>query len=155
MKHSPFHVATGFVFVGAVLLLTVLWVKDALPATGDGKWLRHFGGYFGFRSKLPAGKLNAGQKLYFWFVLFVVFGLVATGAVIIRPSLSPGALSVAYTLHDVFAILAICGILAHIYLAVIANPVSLRGIIDGGVPASWAQEHHPDWVARRQEQAHD
>jgi formate dehydrogenase gamma subunit len=141
------HTITGFVFGGATAVLLALWMREARPAPGDRDWLRHLGGYLGFRGPLPAGKLNAGQKLYFWFVLAAGLGLGVTGILMTWPGLLPSGLAFAYTLHDLLAILVLCGVTAHFYLAVVVNPGALRGVIEGTVGATWAREHHPRWGA--------
>jgi formate dehydrogenase subunit gamma len=128
------------------VFIILLWRRDARLATWDREWFRRVGGYLGFQGKVPAGKLNAGQKSYFWFVASAGTGLVLTGMLMFWPDMLPGWLSVAYTLHDLLAILFFCGVIVHFYLAVVANPGSLQGIIDGTVSASWAREHHPLWL---------
>jgi formate dehydrogenase subunit gamma len=89
-------------------------------------WLRHAGGYLGFRGRLPAGKLNAGQKLYFWFVMAAGFGLTASGILMYWQAPLPFWLPLAFTLHDLLAILVLCGVTAHFYLAVV-EPWSATG----------------------------
>jgi len=59
----------------------------------------------------------------------------------------PAAGAWACTLHDLLAILVLCGVAAHFYLAVVVNPGALRGVIEGTVGRSWAREHHPRWEA--------
>ncbi|MBN2371592.1 MAG: hypothetical protein JXO72_14010, partial [Vicinamibacteria bacterium] len=76
------------------------------------------------------------------------FGLTATGILMNWDCIAPTWLSFAYTLHDVLAVLVLCGVTAHFYLAVIVNPGALRGIIDGTVGASWIREHHSRWEAK-------
>jgi formate dehydrogenase gamma subunit len=142
-----FHALTGFVFAASVLAIVAFWLREARPEPGDRDWLRHVGGYLGFRGHLPAGRLNAGQKLYFWFVAAAGLALTLTGLLMYWPGLLPSALSFAYTLHDLLAVLALCGVAAHFYLAVVVNPGALRGILEGTVGASWAREHHPGWKA--------
>jgi hypothetical protein len=60
-RRAPLHAVTGFVFAAVGPGLVALWVREARPA-GDRDWLRHLGGYLGFRGHLPAGKLNAGAE---------------------------------------------------------------------------------------------
>jgi len=127
----------------------VLWAREARPAPWDREWLRHLGGYLGFGGELPAGKLNAGQKLYFWFALAAALGLTATGILMTWPGGLRAGLPLAYTLHDLLAIAVLCGVTAHFYLAVVANPGALRGVIEGTVGRSWARDHHSRWAAGR------
>jgi cytochrome b subunit of formate dehydrogenase len=74
-------------------------------------------------------------------------GLAVTGLLMTRDGLSPAWLPFVYTLHDLLGILFLCGVAAHAYLAVVANPGALRGILDGCVGKTWAKEHHSRWEA--------
>lgn len=141
------HLWAGRVFTVGLLLVFALWVRHARLRPGDLQWLRHLGGYLGFKGKLPAGKFNAGQKLYFWFSLLCGLGLAATGILMSFRGALPSWMPLVYTLHDGLAILLICAVLAHFYLAIVACPGSLRAILEGKVSRCWAQEHHPDWRA--------
>lgn len=140
------HTVAGVVFAIALVAIIALWLRDARLSPEDRLWFRHLGGYLGYSGRLPAGKLNAGQKLYFWLVALTGLGLVATGIVMAWGKPSAAWSPFVYTLHDVLALLMILGVLAHFYLAVVANPGALRGVIDGEVPADWARKHHPDWI---------
>ena len=139
------HTIAGWVFAAAVVLLAALWVREARPAPWDREWIRHAGGYLGFRGALPAGKLNAGQKLFFWLVAAAGLGLTATGLLMTWGGLASAWLPFVYTLHDLLAVAILCGVAAHVYLAVVANPGSLRGILEGKVGKTWAREHHSRW----------
>lgn len=140
------HTGAGVVFIIAVVVIIGLWLRDARFAPGDRIWFRHLGGYLGYSGPLPAGKLNAGQKLYFWFVGLAGVGLALTGVLMAWGNLSAAWAPLVYTLHDVLGVLMILGVLAHFYLAVVANPGALRGVVEGEVTADWAREHHPDWT---------
>jgi formate dehydrogenase gamma subunit len=146
------HAIAGFVFTLAVVFLVTLWARDARPAPYDREWLRHLGGYLGFRGELPAGRLNAGQKLYFWFAAAAGVVLVGTGALMTWPGVLRAWLPFAYTLHDLLAILMLVGVAVHFYLAVVANPGALRGVIEGTVNAAWARDHHSRWEAASKEE---
>lgn len=139
------HAAFGVVFtIGSVALLAA-WIKVALPSHHDKLWLTRLGGYFGYRGKLTAGKFNAGQKLFFWFAALCGLGLAATGIMMMLRNNFPALMPVVYTLHDFLAVLLLSGWLAHIYLAIIANPGTLRAIFEGKVSRAWAEHHHPQW----------
>jgi cytochrome b subunit of formate dehydrogenase len=43
---------------------------------------------------------------------------------------------------------------AHIYLGSLANPGTLRIMIYGTVPYSWAKKRHPKWIAEVEGHAH-
>ncbi|RPH94757.1 hypothetical protein EHM69_06480 [candidate division KSB1 bacterium] len=145
------HTWVGLAFGAGLLGLIILWFQNMLFTKGDAKWLRALGGYFGWHRTLPAGKFNAGQKLFFW--MFSVFGLalIVTGAAMAVLRISPQTnLALLYTVHDIAGVFFMVLIITHFYLGVILNPHSLRSIFGGKVSRQWVDEHHPD-ALRQQE----
>ncbi|MFZ2088016.1 MAG: multiheme c-type cytochrome, partial [Desulfobaccales bacterium] len=64
------HWVTGLIFIGASVVSAILWAKDARFAPYDKEWLKKQGGYFGGQEvEVPAGRLNAGQKIFLWLSL--------------------------------------------------------------------------------------
>ncbi|MCX5758773.1 MAG: hypothetical protein NTU83_09775 [Candidatus Hydrogenedentes bacterium] len=47
--------------------------------------------------------------------------------------------------HDAAALFMILALMAHVYLATIVNPHSLRSLFGGRVSLAWAKEHHSLW----------
>jgi formate dehydrogenase gamma subunit len=138
------HTWIGLVFAAGWIAMFLLWFRDMLFAKGDKTWLRALGGYWGHRSGYYAGKFNAGQKIFFWILAVCGVILIATGAGLAALRDDPRAnLALLYTLHDLAAVLALVLLLAHVYLAVVINPHSLRSIFGGRVSRRWIEEHHP------------
>jgi formate dehydrogenase subunit gamma len=73
------HDYAGFVFTPFFVILLAQWFREALPRKYDWDWLLHMGGYLGYKGKLEAGKFDAGQKLWYWILLFSGGVLVITG----------------------------------------------------------------------------
>ena len=141
-----FHVVAGFVFIATMLSGIVLWFRDALFATYDQIWVRKLGGYLGYRGEVPAGRFNAGQKMFYWYTTF--FGLVmsVSGLVLVfRRSFSLAAICVTSTVHSTSGFFLIAGVVAHAYLGTVANPGTWRVLVDGTVTRNWARHHHPNW----------
>ena len=94
----------------------------------------------------PAGKYNAGQKMFFWFqgLLAVVF--VVSGVPLWFPESFGAGLLQWMRLAHYFATLG-GGLLliVHVYLGTIAYPGTARAMIDGTVTERWARHHHPGW----------
>ena len=62
------HICSALVFAIPGLLMFLVWFKDMLPQLHDIAWIFILGGYLSKKKKpVPAGKFNAGQKMYFWF----------------------------------------------------------------------------------------
>jgi cytochrome b subunit of formate dehydrogenase len=64
----------------------------------------------------------------------------------LKPGGDDGVVTLAYTIHDIAAVLMIALIVCHLYLASIANPGTLISIFAGKVYRTWAKFHHPNWV---------
>jgi formate dehydrogenase gamma subunit len=143
------HAVAGFVFSGGLLFLILNWVREAGFRGYDRQWIGHLGGYFGAKGVLPAGKFNAGQKIFFWLVAAGGLGLAASGAAIyFSPRFLGPYGGLIFTLHDLLAIALMAGLLAHVYLALVINPGALRAILEGSVSKSWAGRYHPVWMER-------
>jgi len=148
------HTWVGLAFGAGWVGLVLVWFRDMLLAKSDARWLRALGGYFGRHGILPAGKFNAGQKIFFWMLSVCGLALIVTGtamAVLLRTSLG-SSLALLYTVHDIAGVLFMVLIITHFYLGAILNPHSLRSIFGGKVSRQWVGEHHPD-ALRRQERA--
>ena len=151
-RHDPlgpwarqFHAWIGGVFILGFIFIIVNWVKDMKFQPGDRNWLRALGGYFGKPGKLPAGKFNAGQKLFFWIAAAMVILLAVTGIGIMLLKSNPGVnLSLLYTLHDLAALIMLPLVLAHLYLGILCNPGTIWSIFGGCVDQAWLRQHHPD-----------
>ncbi|MCX6343816.1 MAG: cytochrome b/b6 domain-containing protein [Armatimonadetes bacterium] len=139
------HGQVGAIFMISLVGMLVIWWKNARFTPCDIHWLRRFGGYLWLRGSCPAEKFNAGQKLFFWLIVFCTGILMcATGWMLVHGKGS--AASWTFTLHDIAAVIMIAGILGHLYLSVFANQGSISGILTGRVTRSWVTHHHPIWL---------
>ena len=144
------HPYIGALFGVAMLLMVVLWIRDMFLNRGDIQWMaavHHYATHQ--RDKVPpAGKYNAGQKLFFWVqgVLAIVF--VATGVMLWFPEQFAPArtlLSSARLLHYMATLGGGLFLVLHVYLGTVAYPGTARSMIDGKVTRQWARLHHPRW----------
>jgi len=140
------HPIVGFIAIAAVLAILLYWAREMPAAAGDAEWIRGLGGYFGGDKKLPAGKFNAGQKIFFWIAVLLGIVLALTGILmyIYRGTRYP-LLQLLYTAHDLAALSMLLTILGHVYLGVFVNPHTLKTLFGGKVSSIWAKEHHPNW----------
>ncbi len=141
------HGQVGVAFVLTLIALVAIWWRHAMFVPCDKEWICKLGGYLWVKADCPAGKFNAGQKLFFWLIA-VLGGLVISGtgiALILDKNI---AASWVYTLHDLAALALIAGVLGHAYLGVFANPGTVTSIISGRVKRSWAEKHHSEWAKK-------
>jgi formate dehydrogenase subunit gamma len=93
-------------------------------------------------------KFNLGQRINASFLAASGLVLLATGIMLkwndpFSDDLRTGATFV----HDWFAIGVWVAILGHIAFA-LRDPIALRGMTRGTVPARWARDMHPRWYRR-------
>ncbi|MBN1344170.1 MAG: formate dehydrogenase subunit gamma [Phycisphaerae bacterium] len=141
------HEIAGFIFAGATVVVTLRWFVTAIPAKYDVEWCKMLGGYLWIKGHPPAGKFNFGQKMFFWAAMALAIVLSITGITMwLKPGGDDGWATIAYTLHDLCAVLLIAFAVVHLYLGSIANPGTLRAIFTGRVTKAWAHTHHPNWA---------
>ncbi len=142
----------GGIFFAAILgLMFVSWARQMRVDVDDRSWLRQAHRYIANDADgLPeSGRFNAGQKMLFWAQSMAAVALLASGLVMWFPSTAPRGLTFAALLvHPLAAVVAIGGIIVHIYMAVAAIPGSLRAMTRGWVSADWAASHHAKWYSK-------
>ncbi|WP_236046642.1 cytochrome b/b6 domain-containing protein [Streptacidiphilus fuscans] len=109
--------------------------------------LRH-----GTRHAGPAGKFNAGQKMYAALISGATLVMVGTGLILWFPNLA--ALDVrtgATFVHDWLALVIGVLVLGHIRMAA-KDPEARRGMRTGLVGRPWARREHPLWAQELDEQ---
>ena len=146
------HPWIGSVFGVGMVFMLALWIRDMFLDRGDWQWLRSVRDYAAQRHDKvpPAGKYNAGQKVFFWAqgLLAVIF--VSSGLVLWMPDrFASGLLSMPRLLHFTATLGGGLLLLVHVYLGTIAYPGTGRGMIDGKVSRHWAALHHPRWYEER------
>ncbi|ACX52527.1 formate dehydrogenase, gamma subunit [Ammonifex degensii KC4] len=145
------HWSMGLVFGLSSLWAIVRWWKDARFASYDREWLRVMGGYFSRREvHAPAGKFNAGQKLFYWLTTFLTLAIGISGVVMIfGQKVSPALWHWMVPLHGISALILILAVLGHAYLGTLANPGTWRLLVTGKVSPEWAKVHHPVWYEEK------
>ncbi len=141
-----FHIWSGVVFIVTTVLGLWLWLEDAVFEAHDKEWVRKLGGYLGHKGEVPAGRFNAGQKMFYWYT--AIFGILMsiTGAMLVfKGSFELSTVCLTSTLHNLVGFFLIAGVLAHAYLGTVANPGTWRVLVDGSVTREWARHHHPNW----------
>ncbi|MCZ4101477.1 formate dehydrogenase [Streptomyces sp. SID13666] len=99
------------------------------------------------RSKegVPAGKFNAGQKLYSAFIAGAVLVMIGTGLLMWFTHLAPVLWRTGATfVHDWLALLLAAGITGHVWMAS-KDPEARLGMRTGSVASWWARREHSLW----------
>ncbi|MEU8513570.1 cytochrome b/b6 domain-containing protein [Kitasatospora sp. NPDC048722] len=97
----------------------------------------------------PAGKFNAGQKLYAQWTLGAILVIVGTGLLMWLTHLAPPSWRTGATfVHDWLAAAIAVVTVGHIRMAV-RDPEARLGMRTGLVDPSWAAREHPEWDPER------
>ena len=141
------HNFIGPLFIFALVVSFLIFVKDNMIHAMDIKWLVKLGGMFG-KEEIPSGRFNGGEKAWFWGGLVLLGAFVSvTGLILDFPNWNQGRelMQEANVVHVIAALLFICGAFAHIYLGTIGMEGAYRSMRDGYVDEEWAKEHHALW----------
>lgn len=93
----------------------------------------------------PAGKFNAGQKLYAAWIAGAVLVMLGTGLLMWFTGLTPLVWRTGATfVHDWLALAVGIALAGHTAKA-LADPEARRGMRTGSVERSWARTEHPLW----------
>jgi formate dehydrogenase subunit gamma len=107
------------------------WLRETLRRTPD--------------EQRPAGKFNAGQKLYASFTAGAALVMLGTGLLLWFPYLVSVVWRTGATfVHDWFALAIAAAVIGHIWMAA-RDPQARCGMRTGYVTRGWARRHHPQW----------
>jgi len=138
------HNYSGPVFLVTLVALVLSMARDNLPSKVDIDWFLK-GGFAG--KHVPTGKLNAGEKLWFWFNATGGVVVALTGLFLILPNVFEGrsGMQIALLLHAGLALLYIGGSFIHMYMGTVGARGALDAITKGHVSSEWAEQHHDLW----------
>jgi len=143
-------------WIGVVLFVSFLgmflrfWRANLWEHT-DNVWLSKLRDVLGGREdKLPElGKYNAGQKVVFWSMSFMIVVLITSGVVIWDQYFSQYTTvdqkRVAVLIHAGMAVVAICVWIVHVYAAIWVRG-TIGAMTRGQVTGGWAWRHHRKWL---------
>lgn len=96
-------------------------------------------------SSRPAGKFNAGQKVYAAWIAGATLAMLGTGLLMWFTHLTPLVWRTSATfVHDWLALTIGIVLAGHIGMA-LADPEARRGMRTGSVDRDWAEREHPLW----------
>ncbi|MFE0458788.1 cytochrome b/b6 domain-containing protein [Kitasatospora sp. NPDC058965] len=114
----------------------------------DRAWLR---GVLRRSSHRPAGKFNAGQKLFAGWIAGAAVVMVGTGLLMWFTHLAPLVWRTGATfVHDWLALAIGVVVLGHLFMA-FNDPEARRGMRTGRVDQLWATREHPLWEPAEEE----
>ncbi len=143
------HNFIGPAFVLGVLVMIVMWFKNNIPARYDWSFFKQGMGMV--KGKHPhAGKANAGEKLFVYWLGLMGAGLVcsATGLILDFPNYGQTreTMQLAHVLHSIAALIWTFLMLGHAYLGSVGVEGSLEGMTSGRVDVKFAKQHNDIWA---------
>lgn len=148
------HNYVGPAFSVGVVLMILAWAKDNIFNRTDIAWFKAGGGIVG-NEHPSAGKLNGGEKVWFWLGVFVLgLAVVITGFILDFPQFgqSRSTMGTAHIIHAAAALIWIGFAFGHIYIGTAGTEGALEGMTTGRVDVNWARQHHDLWYDELQEQ---
>ncbi len=155
------HNVVGPVFSVGVLLMIVLWVWHNFPTKVDLEWFKQGGGMF-TKSHPSAGRMNGGEKVWFWVVAVVGLAVSITGIIMLVPIYNlpvPTWLSwvpliegtrpqmqEANLVHAVLSLGWTALAVGHVYIGTAGTEGAFEGMKTGYVSEEWAKQHHDLWA---------
>jgi len=141
------HNFVGPVFTFSILVFIASFIRDNLPRAYDLTWLVKGGGVL-TGEVVPAGRFNAGEKIWFWGGV-IGLGVVssASGLVLDFPNFDQprSLMMLANIVHVVAALWYIMWASTHIYLGTVGTTGAYEGMRNGYVDETWAREHAQYW----------
>ena len=148
------HPLGGMLFALIFSVMFVSWKRQMRLDSDDRRWLRmaHRYAAHDYAALPEAGRFNGGQKSLFWLQSVNGVLLLLSGIVLWWPeSMARSLREAAVLVHPISGILAIAGLIVHIYMGTAATPGAFRGMTQGWVKPGWAASHHAKWYRETRE----
>ncbi len=137
------HGIATVLFLISVIPMFLFWVAEMLPTLDDIKWMFMLGGYLSKEIKeIPAGKFNAGQKMWFWVATIGGVVMIVTGAAMYFQDFDHNIahsvglsqidlLRLSAIIHNVLALLITAFFFTHVYMSLFAIKGAIHSMING------------------------
>ncbi len=126
------HFVSAITCVASAFFMFFFWMKDMLPAFYDLKWMMIMGGYLSKEVKpVPAGKFNAGQKMWFWLATLGGAVMAVTGYFLYILQGNIDILRLSSIVHNALGAVMVAMFLIHLYMSIVAIKGSLGSMING------------------------
>jgi formate dehydrogenase subunit gamma len=149
------HNVMGPLLGVGIVLMIVMWIWFNFPGRGDWSWIKAGGGLIG--NKHPsAGRMNFGEKVWFWIICTFGMAVVITGFALVAPSYPQLAEYIPFALtrdimqdanvyHVIAGLVWMAIAIGHIYIGTAGTEGAFQGMATGYVTAEWAEQHHNLW----------
>jgi formate dehydrogenase subunit gamma len=140
------HNYCGPLLLAGIFLEIISWIRYNIPNKADLHWFRNMGGMLG-GPRPHTGRVNAGEKGWFWLVFLFGIGVGMSGILLDFPiwGQSRFAMQLSHVVHVTLAVLFITASFGHIYVGTIGAEGVFEGMWTGYVDAVWAEQHNDLW----------
>jgi formate dehydrogenase subunit gamma len=148
------HPWIGLIYLATIFWMHRLWKRDMQKIPEDEQWSKNIRAYAENRDELmpPQGRFNAGQKQFWWVMLYCTFILLITGIIMWIPEKMPRelhwVLPITVFIHSATALITIAAFIIHVYMSVWVTPGSVKAMVEGHVSTNWARTHHRLWYEK-------
>lgn len=138
------HAIATIPFAIVVIPMFLIWLKDSFFNFDDVKWVMILGGYLSKKNNpVPAGKVNAGQKLWYWVATLGGMIMIVTGAAMffmdfdiamlreISGLSQIDLLRLSAIVHSATAMVITALFITHMYMSIFAIKGAIHSIITG------------------------
>ncbi len=139
-------------FLGPLLLVGILleflvWVRFNIPEKIDLQWFRSMGGMIGKGPRPHIGKINGGEKAWFWAIFVFGTAVGISGVLLDFPIWGQSRLTmqISHVIHAVAGVLFVTVSFGHIYMGTVGVEGAFEAIWKGSVDAVWAEQNHDLW----------
>jgi formate dehydrogenase subunit gamma len=141
------HNFFGPLLLPGILGEFIMWVRFNIPRKYDLQWFRNMGGMIGSGPRPHIGKVNAGEKGWFWLVFLFGIGVGTTGILLDFPIWGQSRFTMqgSHAIHATVAVLFVAVSLGHIYMGTIGVEGAFEAMWTGSVDAVWAEQEHDLW----------
>ncbi len=145
------HNYSGPLLLVGIFLMFMIWIRYNIPQKMDLQWFKNMGGMIHRGPRPHAGRVNGGEKGWFWLVVIFGTGVGITGVLLDFPiwGQSRAAMEVAHVIHVILGVLFITASFGHIYVGTIGIEGVFEGMWRGSVDAVWAQQHADLWYQEK------
>jgi formate dehydrogenase subunit gamma len=148
------HPWIGLVFFATIIWMYRVWKGDMQPIPQDDQWNKNIKAYAQNHDEAmpPQGRFNAGQKKFWWVMLYCTFILLISGIIMWIPEKMPRGfhwvLPIIVFIHSATALITIAAFIIHVYMSILMTPGSMKAMVDGRVSTTWARTHHRLWYEK-------
>ncbi|PKN89474.1 MAG: formate dehydrogenase subunit gamma [Deltaproteobacteria bacterium HGW-Deltaproteobacteria-1] len=145
------HNYCGPLLLAGILLEFVLWVRFNIPRKIDLQWFKSMGGMIGSGPRPHIGRVNAGEKGWFWLIFIFGSAVGITGVLLDFPIWEQTRLTmqVSHVVHAVVAVLFVTVSFGHIYMGTLGMEGAFEAMWSGSVDAVWAKQNHDLWYQEK------